>query len=190
MEFLDHLFPGISPEMRLVVAAIVLGLYFCPTIVAYQRSHRNALPIAVLNLLAGWTFLGWVAALVWALTRESRSDDAIVWEMRRQNKFGDGLAKQEVVIDVSKKHYTNLLIIGNILVVVGIIIIIFNYSSIWAWIIGIALPSCPVLLAGRRRFSCQLCAYELNTGWNGMIGGDCVCPRCGTAHHVVFKVEW
>lgn len=43
-------------------------LYFAPAIVAQESKHPNAMAIGVLNLLAGWTVLGWVAALVWAYT--------------------------------------------------------------------------------------------------------------------------
>jgi hypothetical protein len=34
------------------------------------RKKRNATAILALDLLLGWTVLGWVAALVWALTRD------------------------------------------------------------------------------------------------------------------------
>jgi Superinfection immunity protein len=47
---------------------IVLALYFIPTIVAAIRRHQNAEAILVLNLFLGWTFIGWVLALVWACT--------------------------------------------------------------------------------------------------------------------------
>lgn len=49
---------------------IMAGLlfYFGPTFVAAGREHRNAEAIFVLNLLLGWTLIGWVAALVWSLT--------------------------------------------------------------------------------------------------------------------------
>jgi hypothetical protein len=33
-------------------------------------SKRNASAIIALNLLLGWTFLGWVIALVWALKKD------------------------------------------------------------------------------------------------------------------------
>jgi H+/Cl- antiporter ClcA len=54
----------------LIIAALVVGLfvYFLPTLFANQRRHRERRPIFVLNLLAGWTFAGLVAALVWSLT--------------------------------------------------------------------------------------------------------------------------
>lgn len=49
--------------LAFVVAVIV---YFLPASVARMRHHRNRGAIAVLNVLLGWTFLGWVIALVWA----------------------------------------------------------------------------------------------------------------------------
>jgi hypothetical protein len=42
--------------------------YFLPAMVAAWRGHHNAAAIAVLNLLLGWTGLGWIVALVWAST--------------------------------------------------------------------------------------------------------------------------
>ena len=51
-----------------ILLVILIAAYFIPTIVAYSRGHRNASAITVLNLLLGWTLIGWVAALVWSLT--------------------------------------------------------------------------------------------------------------------------
>ena len=45
-------------------------LYFLPAIVAFARSKRDAASILVLNLLLGWTAIGWVIALVWALRQD------------------------------------------------------------------------------------------------------------------------
>jgi hypothetical protein len=56
------------PDGSAVLPALLLVAYFVPAIVAYLRHHHNENAIAVLNLLLGWTLLGWVAALVWALT--------------------------------------------------------------------------------------------------------------------------
>lgn len=52
---------------QLIVLAIMVAAYFLPLIVAVMRSHQNAGAIAALNLLLGWTLLGWVGALVWAM---------------------------------------------------------------------------------------------------------------------------
>jgi hypothetical protein len=50
--------------------AIIAAIYFAPTIIANARHKRNVGAIFVLNLLLGWTFIGWVVALVWALTHD------------------------------------------------------------------------------------------------------------------------
>jgi hypothetical protein len=46
----------------------LLGLYFLPAIVALSRGHHQQTAIVVLNLLLGWTVIGWVGAMVWACT--------------------------------------------------------------------------------------------------------------------------
>ena len=49
--------------------AFSLALLFLPTLVAKSRRHPNLLAIFLVNLFFGWTFIGWVVALVWACTR-------------------------------------------------------------------------------------------------------------------------
>ena len=46
-------------------------LYFLPTFIAGARSKRNVGAICVLNIFLGWTFIGWLIALIWALTYEA-----------------------------------------------------------------------------------------------------------------------
>lgn len=46
---------------------LVIFAYLLPSFVALQRKHANTTAICVLNILVGWSFIGWVAALVWAL---------------------------------------------------------------------------------------------------------------------------
>lgn len=52
----------------LVLLILYVGGYMLPTIVGAARQRHNLLAIAALNLLLGWTLIGWVVALVWALT--------------------------------------------------------------------------------------------------------------------------
>jgi hypothetical protein len=42
-------------------------MYFLPSIIALARSKRDILGIVLLNFFLGWTMIGWVVALVWAL---------------------------------------------------------------------------------------------------------------------------
>jgi hypothetical protein len=58
---------------KVVVKALLIALaYAAPAIVAACRKHRRAERIALLNLLLGWTVLGWLVALAWALHRRQR----------------------------------------------------------------------------------------------------------------------
>ena len=54
----------------LVFLVILCNLYFCPAIVARKRRHRNMKALLVLNIFLGWTLLGWVGCLVWALLEQ------------------------------------------------------------------------------------------------------------------------
>jgi hypothetical protein len=50
--------------------AVFLGFYFAPTLTAGYLNHRQFTGILLLNLLLGWTFIGWVAALIWAVLKD------------------------------------------------------------------------------------------------------------------------
>lgn len=42
-------------------------MYFLPSLVAFARNKRDTASIVVLNFFLGWSVIGWVIALVWAL---------------------------------------------------------------------------------------------------------------------------
>jgi len=46
---------------------LLWAAYFVPSIVAYRRGHAQLPLIIAVNLLFGWTVLGWIATLVWSL---------------------------------------------------------------------------------------------------------------------------
>ncbi len=52
----------------IILSIMFILAYFLPSFVAYGRNHNNIPAILALNLFLGWTFLGWVGALVWSLT--------------------------------------------------------------------------------------------------------------------------
>ena len=43
-------------------------LYFLPTLIGRHKS--DAMGIFIVNLLFGWTVIGWMIALIWACTSE------------------------------------------------------------------------------------------------------------------------
>ena len=56
-------------EITVVVVTLALfAAYFLPTLIAAGRHAQHEMGILALNLLLGWTFLGWVGALVWAVS--------------------------------------------------------------------------------------------------------------------------
>lgn len=60
----------------LLLLVLGFGFYFLPAVLAFYRGHHNRVAILVLNLLLGWTFLGWVGALIWSLTAVRREGEA------------------------------------------------------------------------------------------------------------------
>lgn len=64
--------PAIIGAMGLgLFVAILIVPYWIPSIVAVKRGHASKGGIIALNFFFGWTFLGWVLSLVWALSNSS-----------------------------------------------------------------------------------------------------------------------
>lgn len=51
-----------------------IAAYFLPLIIGGIRKHRSILAIGFLNLILGWTVLGWLIAMVWSLTGNVREE--------------------------------------------------------------------------------------------------------------------
>lgn len=66
--------PGLVAFLILLVVAFVL--YFLPSFIGKHKQNFGA--IFVLNLLLGWTLIGWVVAMVWAVTKETAPTQVIV----------------------------------------------------------------------------------------------------------------
>lgn len=46
--------------------------YLLPSVVAFYRGHTNRLWIASLNILLGWSLVGWLVCMIWACTRNTQ----------------------------------------------------------------------------------------------------------------------
>lgn len=46
------------------------GIYLLPSILAILTRHRNNGAVIMLNLLGGWTIIGWIIALIWSVDRD------------------------------------------------------------------------------------------------------------------------
>jgi Superinfection immunity protein len=51
---------------------VFLIMYFLPTIVAVCRRAKGDCGVLVINVFLGWTFIGWVVALAWAVSSDKR----------------------------------------------------------------------------------------------------------------------
>lgn len=48
-------------------ALLIIVLYFVPTVIAWRRDHKNLIAIFLLNVLLGWSGIGWIGALIWSV---------------------------------------------------------------------------------------------------------------------------
>ena len=70
-EGLATIFPGIE-DWFIVLIPLFLIAYFIPFFIASAREHRFSNAIGLINLLLGWTVIGWLAAIIWAVNRDVR----------------------------------------------------------------------------------------------------------------------
>lgn len=60
----------------LIATVIGVALYFLPTIIARTRDMASGGGLFWVNLLFGWTMIGWVLCLFWALLGRTRAQIA------------------------------------------------------------------------------------------------------------------
>ena len=86
--------------ISLLIIVITLAIYIIPTIVAVKRKHPNKVAIILINIFLGWSFLGWIGALIWACILPNS-------EAKNNNKYED-LAKLQKLKDegtISKEEF-------------------------------------------------------------------------------------
>lgn len=50
-----------------LVMATLIGIYFLPAIIGLVFKAKNSKWIFALNVLTGWTIIGWIIAFLWAI---------------------------------------------------------------------------------------------------------------------------
>jgi len=63
-----------------------VALYLLPALIADDRKRADTLALALFNFAFGWTVVGWVMALRWALQPVSQTDVARLVVMSRREK--------------------------------------------------------------------------------------------------------
>jgi hypothetical protein len=59
------------------VLLLTAVFYFLPAVIAKQRDANNFGVIFGINLLFGWTVLGWIVALIWAILEPHKIKETI-----------------------------------------------------------------------------------------------------------------
>ena len=89
-----------------ISAALLITIYMFPAYFAQSRGHRNSDSIATFNLFLGWTFIGWVCALVWAQNDFDRSmQKETPYQMAKPylEKFKDSKQVRKLLSDLKIK---------------------------------------------------------------------------------------
>jgi len=79
--------------LQAVMGFVVLGLllvfgYMLPTVIARSRCHRSTSSIGIVNFFLGWTLIGWVVSLAWAVSSAQPSAE-------RRTALASGLEERE-----------------------------------------------------------------------------------------------
>ncbi|QBQ98852.1 superinfection immunity protein [Paraburkholderia pallida] len=79
-------------EGAAVIAA--MSLYLIPSIEADARGHHDALAITLVNVLLGWTIVGWFAARAWA---HSRREERLLGAAKKIQRAAGRITSQKIV---------------------------------------------------------------------------------------------
>lgn len=54
-----------------ILLLLCLIIYMLPTLIAYARDVPSRQTITVVNIIFGWTLIGWFIAFLWAMLAET-----------------------------------------------------------------------------------------------------------------------
>jgi len=97
----------------LILIALIFFLYFIPTFVAFSRSHQFKWIIFLINFFAGFTFVGWIGALIWSLIDTDQSTKVYIQPARNTPHFSIASEIEKLTIlrdngDISNIEYREL----------------------------------------------------------------------------------
>lgn len=69
IDALSQRIPGFE-DWAIVIFPLSLIAYFVPVLVAVARRHRYVSAITLINAFLGWTVLGWLGAMIWAVNKD------------------------------------------------------------------------------------------------------------------------
>ena len=60
-------------EFLTTYAIVIIAAFFFPTLFAILRGHKRTIGVFILNIVVGWTGLGWILLLAYALLSEAKA---------------------------------------------------------------------------------------------------------------------
>ena len=93
---------------EILIIIIPLIIYFIPSIVG--RKQRNFNSILLLNIFLGWSIIGWVVALIWAVSKEKKetlivnSSQSVSDELQKLKQLYDNGTLTAEEFETEKKH--------------------------------------------------------------------------------------
>ena len=80
---IKHLVGDMGGMFVMTVVISLVFFYFLPSVSADVRNVQHAAAIALINLFFGWTVLGWLAALIWAVVEKVQEPEQEVKQLPR-----------------------------------------------------------------------------------------------------------
>ena len=74
--------------MGILIIILAGFFYLLPSLVALNNKKSNSGAIFALNLLLGWSFIGWVVAFIWAITKDRQPDIVQIFEKNHPHTLG------------------------------------------------------------------------------------------------------
>ena len=96
-------FFGFMALIFLVLGALAVTIYFLPSIIAFNRKHREKWAIFAVNLFLGFTAVGWWISLIWALRSDEKREQSqtIIIQQSNSNNPTPHVIAQNVVATVA-----------------------------------------------------------------------------------------
>lgn len=92
---------GVLYTFLAIIGVLSLPLYLLPSIIAAKKRYRIA--ILALNLLTGWTIIGWVIALIWSMVASPLALKVLNDERSIENNNLTKDASQQVIKTKNKE---------------------------------------------------------------------------------------
>lgn len=96
--------------MEIILWGVGLFLYFLPAFIA-AGTKKNSTAIFWLNLLLGWSLIGWVIALIWAISKDDAPQTTPAQPETQQNSVTAEIERLKALLDsghITQDEFQNL----------------------------------------------------------------------------------